>query len=174
QYRLLRADEPVPTLREALELAVGRILLNLDVKIDQLEPVVREIARAEALDGVLVYVAPARRERTAIELMRRWPRLQVMMRAEAPEDLQRIARYRPRPRVLHVNGRAPSRELCRRIRRSGFAVFIYPQGWTRFWHGQRLSDYARMGANFVQTDRPLAMLGQMRRLNRLADRSAGR
>jgi len=165
QHRLKGNGEPIPTLDEALARAGGQMLLVLDVKVDGLAPVVRVIEHADAFETTLLYVTPARREAAAVELMRRYPRLHVMMHASARDDVLRIKGYAPRPPVIQIDGRRPDRQLCREIRDAGFLVFVYPRGWTRLRFGNDLNRYRQMGVTFVQTDRPTAMLQQMRQIN---------
>ena len=165
QHRLKGNGEPIPTLDEALARAGGQMLLVLDVKVDGLAPVVRVIENADAFETTLLYVTPARRERAAVELMRRYPRLRVMMQAGGQDDLLRIIGYDPHPPVIQIDGRRPDPQLCRAIRDAGFLVFVYPRGWARLRFGNDLNRYRKMGVTFVQTDRPTAMLDQMRHIN---------
>jgi glycerophosphoryl diester phosphodiesterase len=165
RHRLEGNDEPIPTLDEALATAAGQMLLVLDVKVDGLAQVVRAIQHADAFENTLLYVTPARRERAAVELMRRYAHLRVMMQANGDEDLLRIKGYDPRPSVIQIDGRHADPQLCREIRSAGFLVFVYPRGWTRLRFGTHLGRYREMGFTFVQTDRPMAMLDQMRQIN---------
>ncbi|HUW83117.1 MAG TPA: glycerophosphodiester phosphodiesterase family protein [Phycisphaerae bacterium] len=165
QHRLEGNGEPIQTLDEALAKAGGQMLLVLDVKVDRLAPVVRAIEHADAFETTLVYVTPARRERAAVELTWRYPRLRVMMRAGGRDDVVRIKGHDPRPAVIQIDGRRPDRQLCQEIRDAGVLVFVYPRGWTRLRFGNDLNRYRQMGVTFVQTDRPTAMLEQMRQIN---------
>lgn len=165
QHQLKGNDEPVPTLDEALARAGGQMLLVLDVKVDGLAPVVQAIEHADAFETTLLYVTPARREPAAVELMRRYPRLRVMMQANGRDDLLRIKGHDPRPPVVQVDGRRSDPQFCREIRDAGFLVFVYPRGWTRLRFGNDLRRYQEMGVTFVQTDRPTAMLDPMRQIN---------
>ena len=165
QHRLKGNGEPIPTLDEALAKAGRQMLLVLDVKVDQLISVVKAIEHADAFETTLLYVAPARREAAGVELMQRYPRLLVMIQAGGRDDVLRIKGYAPRPAVIQIDGRRPDRQLCREIRDAGFMVFVYPRGWTRLRFANDLNRYRQIRVTFVQTDRPTAMLEQMRQIN---------
>jgi len=173
RHRLAGNGESIPTLDEALAQAAGRLLLVLDVKVDRLQPVVHAIEQADAFETCLVYISPAGRERAAVEIMRRYSRLRVMMRAGGRDDVLRIQGYDPRPAVIQIDGRRYDVELCRQIRNAGFLVFVYPRGWTRLRFGSDLHRYRQTGVTFVQTDRPAAILREMRQINLAAGRQSG-
>jgi hypothetical protein len=97
-----------------------------------------------------------------------------MMHATGRDDLLRIQRYNPRPPIIQIDGRRPDPQLCRQIRDAGFLVFVYPRGWTRLRFGTDLHRYRKMGVTFVQTDRPTAMVDQMRQINLSPTTQGGR
>ena len=93
------AGERIPTLADVLRLAKGRLLVDVDLKIDGLEQAVLDLVRGEGMErDVLITsfledaVAAARRiaPHVAVGLLQQWPQVERAIALEVPVYLPNI------------------------------------------------------------------------------------
>lgn len=153
----------VPSLEQALRLAAGRCVLDLDLKTDRIDLVVAALQREGATERVLVFDGDA-------EVLRRVkrldPSLEVLPRAHDPREARALlADPELRPRVVHLAGpddlTAP---VLAAARAAGVRLWVNALG-PKDALGLRALYRAlrRRGADVIQTDRPGCVREALRR-----------
>ena len=171
--RLIEADgvslsaEHPPSLEAALGLAKGRVLVDLDMKTDQVDAVMEVIQSLDMEDQVFWFDSD-------LEVLDRAQVLdqdtQVMPRAYAVEDIAPLcARYSPMP-VIHIDPGFNTPETVHAARACGARVWINALGAVddRLAEGEvrALDPLLISGADIVQTDHPEAVLSVLEQTGR--------
>lgn len=156
-------DAHPPTLREALDWAAGRTILELDVKRGvSYEDVVAEVRAANAADRVIfiTYSVPA-----AIRVHRLAPELMISTTIESEADLDALARARvDLSRILAWTGIAePNSALNVALAGRGVEAMFGTLGGRESWDERfaasgddQYAAFAETGIQLIATDRPAA------------------
>lgn len=145
------AGERIPTLTEALRLAEGRLLLNIEIKMDVPFPglpaaVAETIVRENAVDRVVVTSFD---ERALTGVKEVEPRLAAGFIVNRPNQLTEALFSRPDIDILSVRGTLIHRHLVQKAHAHGKKIFA--------WTINRPSDMTRMaryGVDSIITDQP--------------------
>lgn len=154
-------DARPPTLREALDWARGRTILELDVKRGvSYEDVVAEVRAANAADRVIfiTYSVPA-----AIRVHRLAPELMISTSIESEADLTELERANiDLTRVLAWTGiEEPNSALYVALAERGVEAMFGTLGGRDSWDNRfesagddQYADFADAGLQLISTDRP--------------------
>jgi|HigsolmetaAR203D_1030402.scaffolds.fasta_scaffold01590_13 glycerophosphoryl diester phosphodiesterase len=145
------AGERIPTLTEALRLAAGKILLNIDIKTDVPSPglpaaVAETIVREDAVGRVVVTSFD---ERAVSDVKRIEPRLLAGVIINMPSQLNDALFNRGDIDILSVRGTLVNRHLVQKAHAHGKKIYA--------WTINRPADMARMaryGVDSIITDQP--------------------
>lgn len=148
-------EETIPTLEEALKVAKGRIMVDLDLKTDRIEKVIEVVKKMDASDYVFFFdsdydvLAKVDAASSAYMLMPR-----AYSEAMADSALTRF-----KPEVIHIDEKFYTPELTTLIRKKGARVWINALGESdeAIRNGKLrevLTHLTSQGANIIQTDEP--------------------
>lgn len=156
-------DAHPPTLREALDWAAGRAILELDVKRGvSYEDVVAEVRAANAADRVIfiTYSTAA-----AIRVHRLTPELMISTTIESEADLSALQNARvDLSRILAWTGtEEPNSALNVALAERGIEVLFGTLGGRESWDNRfaasgndQYAEFAEAGIHVIATDRPAA------------------
>lgn len=158
-------SEHIPTFREALAVADGRILLMLDSKVDtpdDIATIAEIVAEAGAADSVLLYDF---RPLNALAYKQAIPGAPVMMRA--PREAQILPMLHEHgPDVLHIDESYALPSWMQYFRDAGVPTFLGFLGRVDegFETGdmRRIEDLVRVKPGVIQTDYPEALIALLR------------
>ncbi|MBL8535866.1 MAG: glycerophosphodiester phosphodiesterase family protein [Hyphomonadaceae bacterium] len=156
-------DARVPTLREALDWAAGKTVLELDVKRGvSYEDVIAEVRAADAEDRVIfiTYSVPA-----AIRVHRLAPELMISTEITSERDLDELARSRiDLTRILAWTGiEEPNSALNVALAQRGVEAMFGTLGGRDSWDNRfaesgddQYAEFAETGLQLISTDRASA------------------
>ena len=148
-------EETIPTLEEALEVAKGRILVDLDLKTDQIEKVIAVVKKVRGEDFVFFfdsdYEILSKVDAASKKFM-------LMSRAHSLA-MADSALTRFKPEVIHIDEDFYTPEVTKLIRSKGARVWINALGKpdVEIRKGnarEALKSLTKEGANIIQTDEP--------------------
>lgn len=154
----------IPSLEEALELAYGKILIDLDLKTDKIEEVVKVVKKTNNNDFVFFfdsdYKVLARVQQANKDFM-------IMPRAHSVEQADSaIALFDPP--VVHIDFSFYNIECVDAIQSSNARIWINALGdpdkdLKEGKEKRALKNLLEHGANVIQTDEPALLLAALRR-----------
>lgn len=153
----------IPSLDEALELAYGKILVDLDLKTDRIEDVIRIVNKTSTEDIVFFfdsdYSILARVRGVDKDLL-------IMPRAHSVAEADSAITLFDPP-VVHIDFSFYTHECVRSIQSSNARVWINALGdpdedIRRGKEKRALKKLLQHGANVVQTDEPELLLAMLR------------
>lgn len=161
-------DQRVPSLQEALRVARGRILVDLDIKTDQIAPVIETVNAVEAGAESLWFDS---RPELLDQIVAHGETVVLMPRAYELKDVQTICARYPATQVIHIDSSFFTPEVVRTIKACGARVWMNALGDVdkaiAAGGGQAaLAPLLQGGANVIQTDEPEALLGLLRAAGR--------
>ncbi len=162
------SEQPrVPTLREALRTARGKILVDIDWKDASAKDLVEIVRETGTLGQVLFFSRNFAKLDSARILA---PGALVMPRAKSAGEIDSIlARFHPP--VVHIDPGLYTPEVVRKLRAAGARIWINSLGKTdllQVFLGKKRT-FGKLiagGANMIQTDRPQAWLNYLRKQRR--------
>ncbi|MFC4094260.1 glycerophosphodiester phosphodiesterase family protein [Euzebyella saccharophila] len=153
------SQETVPTFREFLKVIKGNIMVDIDMKTDNVEGIVKDLKATRTLGEVFYF------DNDYVQLDRvkeLHPAAQLMPRAY---DLQMVdsALTRFAPPVVHIDHKFYSQEVVDVIKRNRARIWINSLGDLdkdiASGNGQKALEQAiEFGANIIQTDEPEIVL----------------
>ena len=149
----------VPTFREAMEAAKGKIMVDIDIKSAPVRPLVK-IIKELGMENQVVFFDSDFAVLDSVKLLD--STLMVMPRARSAEKLQwMIERYHPV--IVHIDPSFYTPEVVNTIKQGKARVWINALGKADVQAGLGMTDSAygsliEGGANVIQTDRPAALL----------------
>lgn len=158
-------EETIPTLEEALQTAKGRILVDLDLKTEQIEKVIEVVKKVGAADFVFFFDSD-------YEILSKVdaasPKYMLMPRAYS-QAMADSALTRFKPEVIHIDSKFYTPEVTNLIRSKGARVWINalgePDGEIRKGNAREaLKSLTQQGANIIQTDEPEKMISVLKEL----------
>lgn len=157
----------VPTLREALEAARGRILVDLDLKTRDVEPIASRVVEADAAAGVLFFHGD-------FDQLDRFRAIRadfaVLPRANSTERTEAAA-ARFAPEVIHIDPGSNSAATGAAARAADARLWINALGEgdeliRRGEAADAVEPLLAHGANIIQTDEPAALIAYLQRTGR--------
>ncbi len=154
-----RTAYKIPSLEAALELADGKIMVDLDLKTDRIEKVIDVVKRTDTKEIVFFfdsdYAILQRIKRSDSELMI-MPRTHSLAQVDSANMLFD-------PPAVHIDFSFYTRECSNLIRSSNARIWINalgePDGEIRSGKAKKaLQKILSNGANIIQTDEPLLLL----------------
>lgn len=159
-------DEVIPTFREALEVARGHILVDIDLKTERVGAVVRAVR--ETGTGKQVFYFDNNYELLE-EVRLLEPNAMIMPRAYSAQMADSAIRLFD-PTVVHIDRSFYTGEVTSMIRSSSARVWINLLGLPDLWirlglPGGAVKKRLKHGATILQTDEPEKLLTYLRRKN---------
>jgi len=157
---------PIPTLREALELAKGKIMVDIDIK--EFELAIKKLVQIIQKTGTEKQVIIFEQDFTIIDkIISLDSTLILMPRAKSYDALaQIIQNYHPR--IIHIDDTFFTPETVKFIKDSGTRIWINGLGEPDIiasisFSSWGYNDLIENGANIIQTDKPLLLLKYLRK-----------
>lgn len=163
KFRLIhngeKTDEVIPTFDEALKVIKGKIMVDIDLKTDQLDPIIEDIQRNACMDQVFFFdndyqaLDYVRKQDTAFFIM---PRAYSFHMADSA-----ITRFNPE--VVHIDFSFYSPHVVDLIKDNQARIWINALGESDVSlgtekEGDAMNKLLRYGANIIQTDKPELLL----------------
>lgn len=158
-------EETIPTLEEALQIAKGRIMVDLDLKTERIDKVIEVVKKMDAGEFVFFfdsdYEILAKVDAASKNYM-------IMPRAYS-QAMADSALTRFKPEVIHIDSKFYTPEVTSLIRGRGARIWINalgaPDEEIRKGNvSETLKNLTRQGANIIQTDEPEKMIRGLREL----------
>ncbi len=148
----------VPTLQEALEIAYGKIMIDLDMKTDRTEAVIDAVRATHTERQVFFFDSDYDVLRTIIK---KDGSFMIMPRAYSLKQLKKAIREF-NPPVVHIDPGFYSEKTVRYAKKHHTRIWINALGDTDVALGQHnespLKNLVKGGANIIQTDEPEKLL----------------
>ena len=151
-------DERIPTLEEALLIAKGKILLDLDIKQDEcIDSIIALVQRTHTQNNCLFFVYEPSLAKSIKERNRNFQLLVRTETAQAVDTLFSVVK----PEAVHIDPSHYSDAVVRKLKAGNSRVWINALGDVdkKAVSGNlnAYNELLRFGANIIQTDQP-AML----------------
>jgi glycerophosphoryl diester phosphodiesterase len=147
--------EKIPTLQEALKVTKGRIMVDMDMKTDQVEDVLKVVTAMDVVDELLFFDSDWD---VLAELKANLPGAYIMPRTYKAKEIKKAVK-KFNPRVVHIDPGFYTPKTVKMARKFGVRLWINALGdidrkmqvnpdpeWAKEWLGK--------GATMVQTDLP--------------------
>jgi glycerophosphoryl diester phosphodiesterase len=149
----------VPTFKEALAEAKGKIMVDIDMKSAPVSKLVAIVHQMDAGDQVIFFDSDFA-VLDSVKLLD--STLMVMPRAHSPEKLEWMLDHY-QPPVIHIDPSFFTSEVVMTIKNGGARIWINALGKPDLMAASGMVDlsYGALvdgGANIIQTDRPAALL----------------
>lgn len=163
KFRLKNADgtlseSPIPTLEEVLKLAKGKILIDFDLKLDNIEPVVAEVQKASMQTQVFFFDSDYEVLKKVQKLD---PSLYLMPRTHSSEEVEEAIRLF-NPKIIHIDPSFYTKDLGDYLNGKNIKMWINALGLVDKTildnNPAFLLKFLEKGANALQTDQPEKML----------------
>ncbi|MCK5814688.1 MAG: glycerophosphodiester phosphodiesterase family protein [Flavobacteriaceae bacterium] len=163
------SEETVPTFEEALNAIKGKIMVDIDMKTDNVKGMIEMVEKTGTNDDVFYFDNDYHQLDAIIKLnssSKLMPRAYSYKMADSA-----IVRYAPP--VIHIDPKFYTKEVSKLLRENNSRVWINSLGETdahiRYGNGEEvLKTLIGKGANVIQTDEP-EMLLQLLRMKGLHD-----
>ena len=154
----------IPTLEEALKLAKGRIVLDLDLKTDQIDPILAIVEKVDAWKEVLFFdsdYAQLKRIKAKNPDSRLMPRAHNY--AEADSAISLFS-----PVIIHIDEECYTREVVNLIKDNGANVWINTLGeldkqLLQAGEHSALDRLLANGATIIQSDEPKGLIAYLQK-----------
>ena len=170
RFRLIHkkdtTDEQIPTFEEALKLVKNHMLVDIDIKTDQLDPVIEAIKNQECEDQVFFFD----NDYHSLQYVRDSdPEFMLMPRAYSYE-MADSAIVRFKPEVVHIDFSFYNEEVVELIKTGNARIWINALGSIDPALGTKNEDKAmdkllKFGANIIQTNQPKLLLEALGKRN---------
>lgn len=151
-------EETVPSLAMALALAQDRIILNLDMKVDEVEPILEVVQNHEAQRFVMYFNS----DLAVLSQVREIDPSAVIMPLAQSADEAKFLADRFDLELVHLRDEYDSRQLAKRLDQAGTAGWINALGRIDGLLQQGSTSAADKlisnGADVIQTDQPGMLL----------------
>jgi glycerophosphoryl diester phosphodiesterase len=170
EFRLIHngdtTEEQIPTFEEALRLTKNNIMIDIDLKTDQLAPIIATIKNAGCEKQVFFFD----NDYNALQYIRdEDPNFYLMPRAYSYE-MADSAIVRFKPQVVHIDFSFYNAEVTELIKSNHARIWINALGNIDPAFGTPKEDEAldktlKYGANIIQTDQPELLLKALKKRN---------
>lgn len=159
-------DQQVPTLEEALNLAKGKILVDLDIKTNKIPEIMKVVDRTKTVNTTMFFLG---RPVYAKMIKEKNPGIRTLVRTHKPADIDSLFAL-TKTEAVHIDPSHNTVEVTSKIRKNGGRVWINALGPIdkRAAAGD-LEAYGELlmnGANMVQTDYPALLMKYLKSKNR--------
>lgn len=158
-------DEMIPTLQEALQVAKGRILVDLDLKTEQIDKVIKVVKKMNAEKYVFFFDS----DYEVLSKVDAASKKYMIMPRAYSHVMADSALTRFQPEVIHIDSKFYTAEVCAAIRKRGARVWINALGATdeQIRKGnarETIKNLTSAGANVIQTDEPEKVMVTLREM----------
>ena len=160
------SNEPVPTFEEFLKVTKGKIMVDIDMKTDNVEGILKTLEKTGTLSEVFYFdndYEQLDKIKTLESSAYIMPRAYSMQMADSA-----ITRFSPP--VVHIDSKFYDQKLADMLRKNKARIWINTlgdyDGNIRYGNGEKvLEEVLRYGANMIQTDEPELLLQLLRYKN---------
>lgn len=154
-----KTGEVIPTLREALEVAKGKIMVDLDLKTDRIDEVI-EVVKSTKTEDIVFFFDSDYQILSKVDAVSKqfmlMPRAHNIAMADSAIKLFK-------PEVIHIDDSFNTPEVCKLIKNNHARIWINALGKPDelIQHGnvkQAVNALIANGANVIQTDQPEKIL----------------
>lgn len=168
QFRLIHkgetTDEVIPTFEEALMLVKNKVLVDIDIKTDQLDPIIDVIKKLECEDQVFWFD----NDYEALEYVRNAHQDFMLMPRAYSIEMADSAIVRFQPEAVHIDFSFYTEDVTTLIKSNNARIWInalgaYDPAFGTDREDEALEKILRYGANIIQTDQPELLLILLRK-----------
>ena len=157
------SKETVPTFEEFLKTAKGKIMVDVDMKTDDVEGILRAVSKAGMGDQVFYFD----NDYDQLDKIRAYDRSALLMPRAYSLQMADSAVTRFSPPVVHIDPSFYTAELGAMLKKDKIRIWINTlgeaDGHLRYGDGEKmLQDLLQHGANMIQTDEPEMLLQLLR------------
>ncbi len=170
EFRLIHendtTNELIPTFEEALKLVKNKIMVDIDLKTDQLDPIIEAIKKQGCEDQVFFFD----NDYHALQYVKNSdPEFMMMPRAYSYE-MADSALVLFKPAVIHIDFSFYNDKVVKLIKTGNARIWINALGKIDQNFGTKKEDKAmdeilKFGANIIQTDQPKLLLQALKNRN---------
>lgn len=151
-------EEQVPTLEEALNLAKGKILVDLDIKTDRVPQIIKVVDRTQTAGTTMFFLG---RGVYAKMLKEKNPAFRTLVRTHKAADIDSLFAI-TKTEAVHIDPSHNTVEVTAKIKKNGGRIWINSLGEIdkRAAEGdlEAYGELLKNGANMVQTDYPALLM----------------
>lgn len=168
QFRLIHqgetTDEVIPTFEEALMLVKHKVLVDIDIKTDQLDPIIDVIKKLECEGQVFWFD----NDYEALEHVRNADHHFMLMPRAYSIEMADSAIVRFQPEVVHIDFSFYTEDVTALIKDGDARIWInalnaYDPAFGTEKEDEALEKILKFGANIIQTDQPELLLNLLRK-----------
>lgn len=158
-------EETIPTLEEALQIAKGHILVDLDLKTDQIDKVIEVVKKVGAEDFAFFFDS----DYEILSKVDAASKKYMLMPRAYSQAMADSALTRFKPEVIHIDSKFYTPEVTSLISNKGARIWINalgaPDEEIRKGNvSETLKNLTKQGANIIQTDEPEKVIRGLREL----------
>jgi glycerophosphoryl diester phosphodiesterase len=158
-------NESIPTLEEVLTLAKGRILVDLDIKTNNLHQVMQIVQQTQTENNCFFFLSQHFHDKL---LKAKNPELRTLVRTRSEADVESVFAV-TKTEAVHIDEKHNTVSVTTRIRNNGARVWINALGEVdKKAAAGDLEAYGELmknGANMIQTDYPALLMKYLQRKN---------
>ena len=172
QFRLrswlgILTDERIPTFEEILKLAKGKIMIDIDLKTDNLKPIVEVVKKMKMEDQIFYFD----NDYDALRSIREMDKKSIFMPRAYSYEMADSALKIFNPPVVHIDPSFYDQKVCDLIRSHGARIWINALGEAdaRMRYGDMkevFDNLTKYGANIIQTNEPEMLLEYLRAIGK--------
>ena len=151
-------EEQVPTLEEALILAKGKILVDLDIKTDRVPQIIKVVNRTQTASTTMFFLG---RGLYAKMVKEQNPAFRTLVRTHKAADIDSLFAI-TKSEAVHIDPSHNTVEVTAKIKKNGGRIWINSLGEIdkRAAAGdlEAYGELLKNGANMVQTDYPALLM----------------
>lgn len=156
------SEHKIPTLEEVFHLAKGHILIDLDLKLKNIKPVIAEVQKSAMQSQVFFFDSDYSVLR---KIQRIDPSLYLMPRTHSDKEVVKAIRIFD-PVIVHIDPSFYTKALADRLKAKNIKVWINAFGEVdktlAKGSSSLLMDFLKNGANILQTDQPEEMISALK------------
>lgn len=157
-------EEKIPTFDQALRLIKGKIMVDIDLKTDQLDPIIADIKKNECEDHVFFFD----NDYEALQYVNDVDEHFYLMPRAYSYEMADSAIVRFKPEVVHIDFKFYNQEVVQLIKSNNARIWINALGLPDMAFGTENEDKAidrilEYGANIIQTDQPELLLKALKK-----------
>lgn len=158
-------SEKIPTLEEALVLAKGKILVDLDLKTSSIDEVMEVVKKTGSLSNVFFFDS----DYAILDQVDKSDKKFMLMPRAYSYAMADSALTKFEPEVVHIDAKFYTQEVTNLIKKGKARIWINalggPDAEVRKGNAkQSLTELTKNGANIIQTDEPEIMLKTLRQM----------
>ncbi len=170
KFRLLHNGKPtknrIPTFDDALKLVKGKVMVDIDIKTDKLDPILEDIKTNGCEDQVFFFD----NDYHALQYVRSVDEDMMLMPRAYSYEMADSSIVMFRPEVVHIDFSFYNPEVSKLIKSNNARVWINALGEIDQAIGTPKEDEAidkilQYGANVIQTDKPDLLIKALRKRN---------